>query len=182
MRWRGLRSDTETDFPRLVRSVKRSRFAATVFVRSKPVNLVRILPNLFMFLTEKTKTDFAHIETILNWHVNLRKNYPKPLRFDETSSADIGWLNLNSSFRKRTLTSLGEKYLGEKFHRYKDCTTKRVTHFVEQTCSTDYHTVFRCAEEGQISGINPLPRKIRCRSARKKAQILKMSTSRRRYV
>ena len=104
-----LRSDTETDFPRPVCSVKRSLFAATVFVRSKPVNLVRILTHLFMCLTEKTKTDFVHIETILNWHVNLRKNYSKPLWFDETSSADIGWLNLNSSFRKRTLTSWGEK-------------------------------------------------------------------------
>ena len=57
-----------------------------------------------------------------------------------------------------------------------------VTHSVEQTCSTDYHTVFRSAEEGQISGFDPLQRKIRCRSARKKAQILKISTSRRRYV
>jgi len=33
-----LRSDTETFFPRAVRSAKRSRFAATVFVRSKPVH------------------------------------------------------------------------------------------------------------------------------------------------
>jgi len=33
-----LRSDTETDFPRPVRSAKRLRFVATVFVRSKPVN------------------------------------------------------------------------------------------------------------------------------------------------
>ena len=57
-----------------------------------------------------------------------------------------------------------------------------VTHFVEQTCSTDYHTVFRCAEEDQISSFDPLQHKIRCRSARKKAQILKMLTSRRRYV
>ena len=46
-----LRSATETDFSRQVRSVKRSRFAATVFVRSKPVNWVRILPKMFMFLT-----------------------------------------------------------------------------------------------------------------------------------
>ena len=86
-------------------------FRATVFVRSKPVNSVKILPAMFMFLTEKTKTDFAHTsnETILNWHVKLQKNYSKPLRFDETSSADIGWLNLKSSFRKRTLTSWGEK-------------------------------------------------------------------------
>jgi len=60
--------------------------------------------------------------------------------------------------------------------------TKWVTHLIEQTCSTDYHTVFRCAEEGQISGFDPLPYKIRGWSARKKAQILKMSTSRRRYV
>ena len=134
---------------------------------SKPANCVRILPEICMFLTEKTKTDVAHIETILRWHVNLRKNYSKPLRFDETSSADIGWLNLNSSFRKRTWTSWGKKC--SKFHRYKECTTKWVTHFVEQTCSTDYHTVFRCAEAGQISGFDPLPRKIRCRSARKKA-------------
>ena len=29
-----------------------------------------------------------------------------------------------------------------KFHRFKYCTTKWVIHFVEQTCSTDYHTVF----------------------------------------
>ena len=44
-------------------------------------------------------------------------------------------------------------------------------HFVEQTCSTDYYRVFRCAEEGQISDFDPLPRKIRCRSgsARKKS-------------
>jgi len=65
---------------------------------------------------------------------------------------------------------------------YKYCTTKGVTHFVEQTCTTDYHTVFRCAEEGQISGFDPLPRKNRCQSARKKTKILKMSTSLRRYV
>jgi len=56
-----------------------------------------------------SQTDFTHIETILNWHVNLRKKYAKPLRFDKILSADIGWLNLNSSFRKRTLTSWGEK-------------------------------------------------------------------------
>jgi len=56
-----LRSDTETDFPRTVRSAKRSRFAATVFVRSKPVNWVRILPQMFMFLTDTTKTDVLHI-------------------------------------------------------------------------------------------------------------------------
>jgi len=44
---------------------------------------------MFVFLTEKTKTDFAHIKTILNLHVNLRKNYSKPLRFDdEISSAE----------------------------------------------------------------------------------------------
>ena len=49
-----------------------------------------------------------------------------------------------------------------------------------ETCSTDYHTVFRCAEEGQISDFDPFPRKIRCRSVR--TQIQKMSTSRRRYV
>jgi len=61
-------------------------------------------------------------------------------------------------------------------------TTKLVTHFVEQTCSTDYHRVFRCSEEGQISGFDPLPWKNRCRSARKIAQILKMSRSRRRHV
>jgi len=56
-----LRSDTETDFPRPVRSSKRSRFAATVFVRSKPVNRVRILPQMCMFLTDTTKTDVLHI-------------------------------------------------------------------------------------------------------------------------
>jgi len=54
-------SDSETDFPRPVRSAKRSRFAATVFVRSNPVNWVRILPQMFMFLTDTTKTDFLHI-------------------------------------------------------------------------------------------------------------------------
>jgi len=56
-----LRSDTEADFPRPVRSAKRSHFAATVFVRSKPVNWVRILSQMFMFLTDTTKTDFVHI-------------------------------------------------------------------------------------------------------------------------
>jgi len=40
---------------------KRSRFAATVFVRSKPVNWVRILPQMFMFLTDRLKTDILHI-------------------------------------------------------------------------------------------------------------------------
>ena len=44
--------------------------------------------------------------------------------------------------------------------------------FRRANCSTDYHTVFCCAEEGQISGFDPLPRKIRCWSARKKAKIL----------
>jgi len=56
-----LRSDTETDFPKPVRSAKRSRFAATVFVRSKSVNWVRILPQMFTFLTDTTKTDILHI-------------------------------------------------------------------------------------------------------------------------
>ena len=54
-------SATDSDFPRPVRSVKRSRFAATVFARSKPVNWGRSLPKMFMFLTEKTKTDVLHI-------------------------------------------------------------------------------------------------------------------------
>jgi len=54
-------SDTETDFPRPVRSTTRSRFAATVFVRSKSVNWVRILPRMFMFLTDTSKTDVLHI-------------------------------------------------------------------------------------------------------------------------
>jgi len=60
-----LQSDTETDFPRPVRSAKRLRFADTVFVRIKPVNFVSYFPPLFMFLskilTDKTKTDFLHI-------------------------------------------------------------------------------------------------------------------------
>jgi len=38
-----LRSATDSDFPRPVRSIKRLRFAATMFARSKPVNWVRIL-------------------------------------------------------------------------------------------------------------------------------------------
>jgi len=60
-----LRSDTETHFPRPVRSAKRSRFAATVFVRSKPVNWVRILPQMFRFLMDTTKT-----EEIKQWIVH----------------------------------------------------------------------------------------------------------------
>jgi len=54
-------SATDSDFPRPVRSVKRSRFAATVFARSKPVNWGRSLPKILVFLTEKTKTDALHI-------------------------------------------------------------------------------------------------------------------------
>ena len=46
-----------------------------------------------------------NIETILNWHVNVRKNYSKPPRFDETSSVRYWLTNLNSSFRKRTMKS-----------------------------------------------------------------------------
>jgi len=51
-----LRSDTETDFPRPVRSVIRLHFAATVFVRSKPVNCVRILPKMFI---KKSKSQYT---------------------------------------------------------------------------------------------------------------------------
>jgi len=36
----------------------RSRFAATVFLWIKPINSVRILPQMFMFLADTTKTDF----------------------------------------------------------------------------------------------------------------------------
>ena len=43
-----------------------------------------------------------------------------------------------------------------------------------QSCSTDYHTVFRCAEGGQISGFDPLPHKIRCRSGAKKKKTKKV--------
>jgi len=42
MVWRGLRSSTETDFPRPVRSVRRQRLAATVFARNEHVNGVLI--------------------------------------------------------------------------------------------------------------------------------------------
>jgi len=55
---RSARSATDSDFQRPVRSVKRSRFAARVFARSKPVNWVRILPKMFMFLTRKQKLMF----------------------------------------------------------------------------------------------------------------------------
>ena len=46
-----------------------------------------------------------NIETILSWHVNLRKNYLKPPLFVETSSVRYWWSNLNDSFRKRTIKS-----------------------------------------------------------------------------
>jgi len=48
---------------------------------------------------------------------------------------------------------------------YKQCTTKCVTHFVLQTCSTDYHRVFCCAEEGQNTPKVNRYAKIRCRSS-----------------
>ena len=96
----------------------------------------------------------------------------------QVCAQQLHWYFHNSS---DCLVELGAKNV-LKFHRYKYCTTKWVTHFVEQACSTDYHTVFRCVEEGQIPGFDPLLRKISCWSARKKAQILKMSTLRRKYV
>jgi hypothetical protein len=43
---------------------------------------------------------------------------------------------------------------------------KWVTQFVEQTCSTDYHRVFRCAKEGRNTFKVNIYSKIRCRSAR----------------
>ena len=62
---------------------------------------------------------------------------------------------------------------------------KWVTQFVEQTCSTDYHRVFRYAEEGprwqNMLQVNRYT-KFRCRSPRKKAEISEMSTSWLRYV
>jgi len=79
------RSDTETDFPRQVRSAKRSRFAATVFVRSKPVNCVRILTKMFMFLTDTTKTDF-HADTM-----NTSSSFAGFLPFTRTQSTDLRW-------------------------------------------------------------------------------------------
>ena len=65
---------------------------------------------------------------------------------------------------------------------YESCTTKLVTKLVEETCSTDYHRILRCAEEGQIPAFRSRCAKIRCQSAQKKAQKLEMSTSRRKYV
>ena len=63
-----LRSAADSDFPSLVRSVTRKRLAATVFLQSKPINWVRFLQKMLMFLTEKTKTDFAHI-LVSHWLV-----------------------------------------------------------------------------------------------------------------
>jgi len=62
-----LRSDTETDFPRQVRSAKRSRFAATLFIRSKPVNWVRTLPQMFMFYIGSYKK--KHADTFRGYSV-----------------------------------------------------------------------------------------------------------------
>jgi len=57
-----LRSDTETDFPRTVRSAKRSRFAATVFVRSKPVNWVKkISTNVYVSYGHNENWFFTYI-------------------------------------------------------------------------------------------------------------------------
>ena len=56
-----LRSSTDSDFPRPVRPVRSQRLAATDFIHNKAVNPVRFLQKMFMFLSEKTKTDFAHI-------------------------------------------------------------------------------------------------------------------------
>jgi len=39
------------------------RLAATVFVRSKPVNWVRILPQMFMFLTDNENWCFTYIDS-----------------------------------------------------------------------------------------------------------------------
>ena len=56
-----LRNSTDSDFPRPVRPVRSQRLAATDFIHNKAVNPVRFLQKMFMFLSEKTKTDFAHI-------------------------------------------------------------------------------------------------------------------------
>jgi len=56
-----LRNATDVDFPRLVRSVRSQRLAATDVIYSKAVNWVRFLPTLLMFQTEKTKTDLEHM-------------------------------------------------------------------------------------------------------------------------
>jgi len=59
--FKGMTIAADSDFPRPVRSVRRQRLAATVFVRSKPTNWMRFFQKKFMFLTEKTKTDVLHI-------------------------------------------------------------------------------------------------------------------------
>ena len=85
-------------------------------------------------------------QSCLRWHTALCR------RSAHNSYTDNFTSQVTASF------NLGRKNVPN-FHRYKYCTTKWVTNFVEQTCSTDYCTVFRCAEEGQISGFDPLQRK-----------------------
>jgi len=60
---------------------------------------------MFMFLTEKTKTDFEHIETIFNWHVNLRKYI-----LNLFGSIKPRWLTkFEQLFSKKNLDKLGRK-------------------------------------------------------------------------
>ena len=67
-----LRSATDSDFPKPVRFVRRQRLAATLFARSKPVNWVRILPKMFLFLRGKGKLMFYICWFVHNhWFLNV---------------------------------------------------------------------------------------------------------------
>ena len=76
----------------------------------------------------------------------------------------------------------GGKFLTDTGNRNRNMRKQHLFPNVSETRSRNTKEKAIAEHESPHLGIDPLPRKIRCRSARKKAQILKMSTSRRRYV
>ena len=92
------------------------------------------------------------------------------------------WPNMSKT--QPLVLDTGSRWLENRHENcmYNHCTAELVTKLILQTLSTDYNRILRCTEEGQSPVFQSRYTKIRCRSARKKAQILKMLTSRWRYV
>jgi len=156
----------KTDFARLCPFCRSQRLTATDLIHHKAVNWVRYLWKMFMFLTKKTKTDFQNLRGPFEW------------------GAKIGFgpclllVIIGQTCQKRSRSFwIGAPDGSKTLHSYNLGTWNELL-----ISKTDYHTILHVPEVGQNTVSRSRYAKIRCRRACKKAQKLKMLTSRGRYV
>ena len=89
-----LRSATDSDFPRPVRSVRRQRLATAAFVQSKPVNWARFLQKMFMFPNGDSSNDVSNVLIHTYWFLHVRHHvcsWSLLTKYVENAAARSGW-------------------------------------------------------------------------------------------